>query len=135
MADKICVLMADCTLLQQCEGLKGENMPPECGEACVTSPDAWMEFVDPSGTPYYYCFLDQTREYEFPKVLPVGQLGVQLMQHGADEGDEHPQGLPFGVHGGFEHVQPLPGVGGVRSRVGMVHAGGAVICGVARQPH
>ena len=40
-----------------------------------TSPEAWMEFVEPgSGIIYYYCFLagSQRREYEFPKVLPVG---------------------------------------------------------------
>jgi hypothetical protein len=41
-----------------------------------TSPDAWMEFVDGSGSPYYYCFLTKRREWEFPKLMPVGQLGV-----------------------------------------------------------
>jgi hypothetical protein len=41
-----------------------------------TSPEAWMEFVDSSGTPYYYCFLTKRREYEFPKLFPVGQIGI-----------------------------------------------------------
>lgn len=41
-----------------------------------SSPEAWMEFVEPSGTPYYYCFLTKRREWEFPKLMPVGQLGV-----------------------------------------------------------
>ena len=37
-----------------------------------------MEFVEASGTPYYYCFLTKRREYEFPKLLPVGNLGVAI---------------------------------------------------------
>jgi len=43
-----------------------------------TSPEAWMEFVEPSGTPYYYCFLTRKREWEFPKLVPVGQLGMAV---------------------------------------------------------
>jgi len=40
------------------------------------SPEAWMEFVDGSGTPYYFCFLTNEKEYEFPTLVPVGQLGL-----------------------------------------------------------
>jgi len=35
-----------------------------------------MEFVEPSGTPYYYCFLNQKKEYEFPGLFPIGTVGV-----------------------------------------------------------
>ena len=42
----------------------------------ATSPEAWMEFVDASGTPYYYCLLTRQYEWEFPKLQPIGQLGV-----------------------------------------------------------
>lgn len=37
-----------------------------------------MEFVEPSGAPYYYCFLNGKKEYEFPRLLPVGSLGMAV---------------------------------------------------------
>jgi hypothetical protein len=44
----------------------------------TTSPEAWMEFTEPSGTPYYYCFLTGQREWEFPRLQPIGQLGLAV---------------------------------------------------------
>ena len=42
---------------------------------------AWMEFVEPSGRPYYYCFLRQRqreREYEAPQLKPTTMLGLPV---------------------------------------------------------
>jgi len=48
------------------------------------APEAWMEFVEPSGSPYYFCFLTQKREYEFPPLVPTQQLGMQLIKTAKD---------------------------------------------------
>lgn len=58
-------------LAKRAERLNFKRQSPD-----ATSPEAWMEFVEPSGTPYYYCFLTRKREYEFPKLLPVGMVNA-----------------------------------------------------------
>lgn len=46
------------------------------------SPEAWMEFVDASGTPYYYSFLSRQRLSGPPKLKPATMLGVPMKESG-----------------------------------------------------
>ena len=39
-----------------------------------------MEFVETTGSPYYYCFLTKKREYEFPTLVPTMQLGMPVFK-------------------------------------------------------
>lgn len=56
------------------------SLPNKAPNVC----QAWMEFVEPTGSPYYYCFLTQTREYEFPPLVPTLQLGMSLIKTARD---------------------------------------------------
>lgn len=44
----------------------------------TAAPDAWAEFVEPSGAVYYYCFLTGERSYEFPSLVPPTYLGMPI---------------------------------------------------------
>lgn len=41
---------------------------------------AWMEFVEQKGSPYFYCFLTQKSEYDFPPLVPTHQFGMRLFK-------------------------------------------------------